>query len=132
MKKKIHLLLISLTLLISNVFSQTVYITKTGEKYHIETCRFLSKSSFAIQLSDAIEKGYDPCKVCRPPTSARQEAPLQNQSRESEQEIPSQRKSNTKSANAEYNQCSATTKAGTRCKRMTKSPNGLCWQHGGE
>ena len=28
-------------------------------------------------------------------------------------------------------QCSATTKAGARCKRMTKSPNGKCYQHGG-
>ena len=29
-------------------------------------------------------------------------------------------------------QCSAMTKAGTRCKRMTKSPNGKCYQHGGD
>lgn len=27
--------------------------------------------------------------------------------------------------------CSATTKKGTRCSRMTYSPNGKCWQHGG-
>jgi hypothetical protein len=29
-------------------------------------------------------------------------------------------------------QCSAITKKGTRCTRMTKSPNGKCWQHGGD
>jgi endonuclease G len=29
-------------------------------------------------------------------------------------------------------QCGAATKAGDRCKRMTKSPNGNCWQHGGD
>lgn len=29
-------------------------------------------------------------------------------------------------------QCSGTTKKGTRCKHMTYSPNGLCWQHGGD
>lgn len=29
-------------------------------------------------------------------------------------------------------QCSGTTKSGTRCKRMTKSPDGKCWQHGGD
>lgn len=29
-------------------------------------------------------------------------------------------------------QCSGTTKSGSRCKRMTKSPNGKCWQHGGD
>jgi endonuclease G len=28
-------------------------------------------------------------------------------------------------------QCSGTTKAGNRCKRMTLSPNGRCYQHGG-
>ena len=28
-------------------------------------------------------------------------------------------------------QCQATTKKGTRCKRMTKSSNGFCWQHSG-
>ena len=28
-------------------------------------------------------------------------------------------------------QCGGHTKKGTRCTRMTKSPNGLCWQHGG-
>jgi endonuclease YncB( thermonuclease family) len=28
-------------------------------------------------------------------------------------------------------QCRATTKRGYQCKRMTRSPNGLCWQHGG-
>ena len=27
--------------------------------------------------------------------------------------------------------CSATTKKGSRCSRMTLSPNGRCWQHGG-
>ncbi len=29
-------------------------------------------------------------------------------------------------------QCGAATKAGARCTRMTKSPNGNCWQHGGD
>jgi endonuclease G len=28
--------------------------------------------------------------------------------------------------------CSAITKKGTRCTRMTYSPNGKCWQHGGD
>jgi endonuclease G len=29
-------------------------------------------------------------------------------------------------------QCSGITKAGNRCKRMTRSPNGKCYQHGGD
>lgn len=40
-------------------------------------------------------------------------------------------KDQTKTKNANKVQCSATTKKGTRCSRMTLSPNGLCWQHGG-
>ena len=28
-------------------------------------------------------------------------------------------------------QCGALTKKHKPCKRMTKSPNGYCWQHGG-
>ena len=44
----------------------TVYITKTGAKYHRDGCRYLSKSRIPISLSDA-KSGYDPCSVCNPP-----------------------------------------------------------------
>lgn len=46
---------------------ETVYITKTGEKYHKEGCRYLSKSKIPIDLSEAIASGYGPCSVCNPP-----------------------------------------------------------------
>jgi micrococcal nuclease len=42
----------------------TVYVTKTGKKYHRSGCRFLSKSSTAIKLEDAKAKGYTPCNFC--------------------------------------------------------------------
>ena len=45
-----------------------VYITKTGEKYHRGDCRYLKKSKIEITLKDAKKKGYEPCKVCKPPT----------------------------------------------------------------
>jgi hypothetical protein len=45
----------------------TVYITKTGEKYHRSGCRYLSKSKIAISLANAKARGYTPCSVCRPP-----------------------------------------------------------------
>lgn len=51
---------------IQGIFSQVVYITKTGEKYHTIHCRYLSKSCYEISLSDAIDKGYSPCSVCDP------------------------------------------------------------------
>ncbi len=46
----------------------TVYITRTGAKYHTAGCRYLKKSSIPISLSEAIERGYTPCSVCHPPT----------------------------------------------------------------
>ncbi len=43
-----------------------VHITRTGEKYHRANCRYLSKSDIPIERSDAIARGYEPCKVCKP------------------------------------------------------------------
>ncbi|GHV02746.1 hypothetical protein FACS189485_04120 [Spirochaetia bacterium] len=43
-----------------------VYITKTGEKYHRGTCRYLAKSKIETTLESA-KRNYDPCSVCRPP-----------------------------------------------------------------
>ena len=48
--------------------AQTVYITRTGSKYHTEGCRYLSRSCIAISLSEAKSEGYEPCSVCDPPT----------------------------------------------------------------
>jgi len=45
----------------------TVYVTKTGKKYHLDGCSSLAKSKIPISLSDAKARGYTPCSVCRPP-----------------------------------------------------------------
>lgn len=120
MKKKLLFLSLIFSLLVSNGFSQTVYITKTGDKFHIESCRYLSKSSYPITLSDAKAKGYDACSVCRP-TGTVTSTPSYT---------PTPRVTTT-APTSQSVQCSATTKAGSQCKRMTKSSNGNCWQHGG-
>lgn len=44
-----------------------VYVTKTGKKYHLVNCSFLSKSSIPIKLGDAKVRGYTPCSKCNPP-----------------------------------------------------------------
>lgn len=44
---------------------RTVYITKTGSKYHSAGCHYL-KSIISIEINKAREAGYAPCKVCRP------------------------------------------------------------------
>lgn len=48
------------------LLAQTVYITKTGKKYHTETCSYLRKSSIPISLKDAVDRGYTPCSRCNP------------------------------------------------------------------
>jgi hypothetical protein len=44
----------------------TVYVTKTGSKYHKAGCRSLSKSAIPMKLSEA-SKRYGACSVCKPP-----------------------------------------------------------------
>lgn len=44
--------------------TQVVHITRTGHKYHLAGCRYLSRSDIPISLSDAIAQGYEPCKIC--------------------------------------------------------------------
>jgi hypothetical protein len=125
MKKLLPFLICLFILLGRNVQSQTVYITKTGEKYHSEDCRYLRKSSYAIKLSDAKAKGYTPCSVCNPPQSVcNTPTPVTSS--------PSSGSTTTSSSSSSHSvQCSASTKAGSRCKRMTTSSNGKCSVHGG-
>jgi hypothetical protein len=44
----------------------TVYITKTGEKYHRDGCQYLRQSKISISKSDAVNAGYTPCSRCNP------------------------------------------------------------------
>lgn len=53
---------------VPNAAEITVYVTKTGKKYHREGCQHLRKSARAITLKEALEKGYEPCSRCKPPT----------------------------------------------------------------
>lgn len=46
---------------------ETVYVTKTGAKYHKAGCSYLKKSSISMKLSEAA-KSYSPCSRCNPPT----------------------------------------------------------------
>ena len=57
------LLVITISIIAS---AQTVYITKSGSKYHTSSCSYLSKSKTSIDLSEAKEKGFTPCSRCKP------------------------------------------------------------------
>lgn len=48
-----------------NQIETTVYITRTGKKYHRDDCRYL-KSKIPISKQDAVERGFTPCSVCSP------------------------------------------------------------------
>ena len=41
-----------------------VYVTRTGERYHVDDCRYLRRSRKAIDKREAIRAGYTPCRVC--------------------------------------------------------------------
>jgi len=132
MKKHLFLLTVFFSLFISNVFSQTVYITKTGKKYHSENCRHLSKSSYSINLADAKAKGFDACSVCNPSSTVNNTTASKTTSTQSQTTNKESQTNNPPTKEASQSvQCSATTKAGKQCSRMTKSANGKCWQHGG-
>ena len=42
---------------------KTVYVTKTGAKYHLDGCRFLSKSRIPMPRDEAVQR-YELCGVC--------------------------------------------------------------------
>ena len=90
---------------------ETVYVTRTGAKYHRETCSSLRYSKRAIRLKDA--GGYGPCSRCSPP-------------------VLSSSKTAASGAAGEIamGRCQATTRKGTQCSRRARA-GGFCWQHGG-
>ena len=44
----------------------TVYVTRTGKKYHLGSCSSLRRSKIPISLVEAKQK-YSPCSRCNPP-----------------------------------------------------------------
>ena len=45
--------------------SRTVFVTRTGEKYHSSSCIHLSSSKIPISIEEAVGS-YSACTVCRP------------------------------------------------------------------
>ena len=130
MKKHLLLLYLTLFFALAQTYGQTVYVTKTGTKYHKASCKYLKYSSISLQLSEAKKKDYTACSVCKPSsvvTSNKTGIPAKA-ANETNKATPT--KANTQ-PRATSVRCSGTTKAGSRCKRMTKSANGKCFQHGG-
>lgn len=113
--------------------AQTVYVTKTGAKYHRGDCHYLKYSKFPITLSNAEKQGYTPCSFCRPDikdTAEKDTEPAIDSAQQDAETTPPPpiRKAASRKATT-LSQCTARTKAGTRCKRMTTNANARCWQH---
>lgn len=105
--------------------TETVYVTRTGAKYHRAGCRSLAKSSAPMALKDAAQR-YGACKVCNPPVwSASSAVPVATPPVESVQPKPA-----PAAARAQSTRCAATTKKGTQCSRTAKAGSSYCWQHG--
>jgi hypothetical protein len=97
----------------------TVFVTKTGAKYHRDGCQYLRQSQIAIELDRAIAQGSTPCSRCRPP-----QGNPGSDAREPRRDPPARSAPSRASA-----QCAATTKKGTRCKRTASAGGSYCWQH---
>lgn len=123
--KQLRLLLFIVSIAFSsNVLAQTVYTTKTGEKYHKKTCRYLKYSKIEIIIDKAIELGYSACSVCKPTkenTKASSDSEANAIAYKAESKAPSKK--------AVATQCTGKNQTGKRCKRKTKSANGRCYQH---
>lgn len=48
----------------SQDYSQIVYITNTGNKYHNWGCQYLSESCIKVTLEYALENGFEACSKC--------------------------------------------------------------------
>lgn len=130
LKQHVWFFLIALILAACTAEAQTVYVTRTGAKYHNGSCSYLRQSKISIELKKAKEQGYTACKVCRPSaketangeaTGIKTRTPGQQQNQPTQSPAPQKRPEVS-------TQCTAITKAGTRCKR-TASSGGKCWQH---
>lgn len=121
--KHILFLFLFFSILSVDLFSQTVYITKTGAKYHSGGCQYLRRSSILIELNDALDRGYTACSKCNPPTlvSKKEKATVNPQP-----QIKEKVKSSTEVTSS---QCQAITKKGTQCKRKAEPGSKYCWQH---
>jgi len=81
-------------------FGQTVYASDKGEKYHTADCK-LSGDAKDITLAAAKKAGKGACGICKPDEHLKDKTA----------------------------QCTGKTADGTRCKRMTGSKEGKCFQH---
>ena len=100
----------------------TVYVTRTGAKYHRATCSSLRSSSIPMALSEAVQS-YSSCSRCNPPS------PSANSSDAASLNTSGTATPRVQSYSGSKAQCLGITKKGLQCKRTTSDPSGYCYQH---
>ncbi len=91
---------------------ETVYVTRTGKKFHKVGCQYLRKSCIAIKKAKAVRLNYSPCSKCYGKSYRLDK-----------------KKKYVKPVSYTSVQCSGITKKGRRCRRKTTHSSGYCWQH---
>jgi hypothetical protein len=128
MKKLIKLLLLSVFLTSTlNVFTQTVYKSKSESKYHLLSCRYLEQNHDSLDLSLAIKNGFSPCGVCNPPTKIGQVIKSNAGSMSiGKTDMKPQMNSTT---TVTGKQCAFVAKDGTRCTGEVEAGSKYCLEH---
>lgn len=100
----------------SYTFSQCIYKTPSGEKYHLSTCTVVKNvSTQVVELNDIQKYQLLPCKRCNPPGLS---------------QIKNSNNPCTKAVGQNIAvRCKGITKKGTQCKHFTRMANGYCFQH---
>lgn len=91
--------------------ADTVYVTKSGKKYHRAACRLLSQNKVALPLAQA-RGDREACRLCMNAANASSKT----LSLQPENKITPPR-------------CLGKTKNGDRCKREAEAGTKYCWQH---
>ncbi len=100
MKKIVVLTFVLFAGLAMKGYSQTVYASAKGEKYHTADCK-LSGDADGMTLAAAKKLNKGACGVCKPDEHFKDKV----------------------------SQCTGKTADGTRCKRMTSTKDNKCYQH---
>jgi endonuclease YncB( thermonuclease family) len=99
--------------------SSDVYVTKSGSKYHVSGCRYLSKNAIPIALA-AARDGYSPCSACiEQAVESRKVQAVTKEATVKPGDQPA----------VDGGRCQATTKKGEQCKRAAEPGRSYCWQH---
>ena len=121
--KQLLFIFISFSLALKATSQTTVYTTKTGKKYHRDSCRYLLRSKIKTTIQRAKNFGYTACSVCKP---VKKNANGKIEIKSTNKVVVKKDTIYTKEKIATL--CSAITKSGVRCERKTEHKSGKCHQ----